>query len=140
LIHARPSRRSWSRISFALMPLIDVVLLLVLFFALAQGVTRAPLEPLALPRSASGAPGQEELSAPIVTVRADGSLLLDGRPVPIDALRAALAERRGGTPRIRADRELAYGRVREVLEAIGGAGRTVALGVEPRHDAGGARP
>jgi biopolymer transport protein ExbD len=140
LIHARRPRRSWSRISFALMPLIDVVLLLVLFFALAQGVAQTPLEPLALPRSESGVASEPQPGAPIVTVRADGSLLLDGRPIAAGALRAALEERRVGTPRIRADRTLPYGRVREALEAIGASGRTVALGVEPRRDAGAAPP
>jgi biopolymer transport protein ExbD len=131
VIHAARPRPAWSRISFALMPLIDVVLLLVLFFALAQGVTEAPLEPLALPPSATGERADDELGAPVVTVRADGSLLLDGRPVAVGALRTALAERRA-TPRVRGDRELPYGRIREVLTEIAPEGRTVALGVEPR--------
>lgn len=133
MIHARPPRRGWSRLSFSLMPLIDVVFLLVLFFALAQGASRARLEPIELPASTTGASAPED-PAPLVSLSADGSLRLDGRPVTLDALREALRDRRGAPPRIRADRALGYGRVREVLEALGHEGGRVALGVAPASD------
>ena len=140
MIHAARPRRRWSRISFSLMPLIDVVFLLVLFFALAQGASHVRPEPVELPRSATGTAREEDPSAPVVTVRADGSVLLDGRPISAGALRAALEDRRDATPRIRADRQLAYARVREVLEGIGATGRTVTLGVEPGNGTGEAPP
>lgn len=119
------------------MPLVDLVLLLVLFFALAQGVGRARLEPVELPDSAFGEASDSASEPPVVTVREDGRLLFRGRSLGASALATLLAEEESPRVRLRADRRVAFGAVRGALAALEEAGvRTTLLGVKEAPRAG----
>lgn len=76
-----------------LAPLIDVILLLLLFYSVAANFVDQPRIDLQLPAAGSGVPvrGSEPL---LVTVEADGGYVVNGRALPVAdvaSLRSALA-------------------------------------------------
>ncbi len=76
-----------------LAPLIDVILLLLLFYSVTASFVDQPRIALQLPEAGSAAPMQGN-EALVVTVAADGGYAVNGRALAasdIDALRAALA-------------------------------------------------
>ena len=83
--------RSRSGLQFNLTPLIDIVFNIMIFFLLTAHFTRsAESEPVDLP---SATQVSDQLDAPrrlVVTVHEDGTLLLAGKPVTLDAVEAAL--------------------------------------------------
>ena len=116
----RPARRG--DLGFNMTPMIDVVFLLIIFFLvsshLAQRENRIPVE---LPRALSG---QQDIPVEIprltLTVRADGSLWLAGRPTDASRLRSRLSDRRQQSGeelelRIRCDRNVPYAAVEPIL-------------------------
>ena len=139
---ARPAESPRARLRpTPLTPLIDVVLLLVLFFALSQGVAERTRRPVRLPEAASAQGRTDRAAETTVTVDASGRLWLDGRPVSLAALGDALAARGPGRPvRLRGDGRLAYGRVRAVLDALAARGvRELRLAVQPARGAAARR-
>ncbi|ANK82599.1 MAG: biopolymer transporter ExbD [Rhizobiales bacterium NRL2] len=102
-----------------IMPLINLVFLLLIFFMLAGRLTAADPFEIAPPESASGAdPVAEEM---LILVAADGRLALDGAMVS----EAELAERLGREPRrvrLKADAEAEAVRVVQVMEVLRDAG------------------
>jgi len=101
--------------SLGLAPLIDVVLLLLIFFLVTSSFAQ-PRIPLDLPRAESGeAPVPRSLT---VTLTAEGGLHIDERSASLDALAALLEERAEGETDllVRADEEVGHGRVVEVLD------------------------
>ncbi len=117
-------------------PLIDIVMVLIIFFLLVGQLAMDRQGDVELPESASGEPATPE-SAPIaVAVEADGRLVIDGRTTQPDKLLPVLlvmANQRPGAPvQIRADRATAYGSVRAVLDTCREAGiATVELAATP---------
>jgi len=102
-----------------LAPLVDVVLLLLIFFLVTTSF-REPEIPLSLPRATTGeASGPERV---VVSLAENGALRVDGRPVDLEALDAYLTERAGGDAaggfalEVRADQAVRHGRVVEVLD------------------------
>jgi len=102
-----------------LAPLIDVVLLLLIFFLVTTSF-REPELPLSLPRATTGeAAGPERV---VVSLAANGELRVDGRAVDLEALGVYLEERVGADAaerfalEIRADQDVRHGRVVEVLD------------------------
>jgi len=100
-----------------LAPLIDVVLLLLIFFLVTTSFA-TPRIPLELPGAQSAEPPRPTRHTVVLT--AAGGLYLDEAPVTLDALGERLAAPdEGGAEReleLRADREVPHGRVVEVLD------------------------
>ncbi len=108
-----------------ILPLINVVFLLLIFFMLAGSL--AALDPfeVAPPRSASE--GLDETREVLVLVGADGRLALDGVPATDASFEAALTKRLGeagdaARVRLKADGRAEAGRVVEVMERLHEAG------------------
>lgn len=134
----RTSAAAWSRLGAVLMPLIDLVMLLVLFFALAQGVIQNPLIAIELPTAESAKendrPGQE----PVVTVKRDGSFHLNGNPIGIDQLASELSSREVSLVRLRGDGNAPYVELKRALAVFRAEGvPNVRLMVTPESAAEG---
>jgi biopolymer transport protein ExbD len=105
-------------------PLVDVVLVLLVILLLIAPMLKEEL-PVELPIAAhtDGATGSE---TPTLTVAADGSVALEGAPLPSDDLSARLATiyaaRADKTILLAAARTLPYARVVEVMDACRAAG------------------
>ena len=87
------------RVSLDLTPLIDVVLMLVIFFMLTTTFVLSPGMKVDLPRSSSK-PEAHEHDA-IVIVTADGTLYYQNERVTLEALQAALRQRQQQQPGVR---------------------------------------
>ena len=121
-----------------MLPLIDIIFLLLVFFiyammsmALHRGL------PVELPESAA-AQKERENATIAVTLRKDGSVFIDGVKTGLDGLRSALRARTAGNRNpavlLFADREVSYQRVFAVLDRINQAGISR---VSMQADAGG---
>ncbi|WP_349369053.1 biopolymer transporter ExbD [Salinarimonas sp.] len=106
------------------LPLINVVFLLLIFFMLAGRLATSDPFEIAPPRSASEGPA--ETGDLLVLVGADGELALDGARVEEAALRAAVAERLAGDAeaqvRLKADGRAEATAVVAVMELLREAG------------------
>ena len=116
---ARTRRREDDSVRFDFAPMVDVVLLLVIFFMLTSSLTRHNVVPLDLPRASSTVRDTPEI--PTVSVDQAGTVYLDGATVDIMELETRLrplADASGGVVALRADEQGNYGRVVEVMDAI----------------------
>jgi len=95
----RPSRRPRASDDDRILPLVNIVFLLLIFFMVAGQLTRSDPFEIAPPRSASTGAAPEGPS--VVLVAADGRLALDGEVMARAALLAAIAERLGPDGRLR---------------------------------------
>ncbi len=109
-------------------PLIDVVFLLLIFYAVTtQFVTDQRLK-LKLPeaKTAEQAGQGAEARPPVITVASDGSVWIDGKEVPEArlerAVRAAVEGARDHTVIIKGDKAADYGVVIRVLDLARAAG------------------
>lgn len=108
-----------------MLPLIDIVFLLLVFFIyamLSMAVHRSL--PVALPASSTA---EVDPSPDIsLTVNSNGSLFVNKIPVPLESLSAVLQQQAAGSEEkgvlVFADRNLAYQRLFEVLDEIRRAG------------------
>lgn len=110
-----------------LTPLIDVVLLLLIFFMVSTTFLRHRAIAVALPDAASAVPVEARAVPLLVQVGAAGEMFVDGRPLAnagANALAAALAARyEAGRPlRLAADRNARHEVVMRVLDAAARAG------------------
>jgi len=118
----RPSSRSTVAINIA--PLVDVVFLLVIFFAVSTTFLETAGIQLTLPSSSSTAERTpRELT---VWVTEDGTLTLDGETLSLEELETRLTERLAEMDSkrvvLRADRETRHGTVVRVMDAARAAG------------------
>lgn len=119
----RPSR---PEVAINIAPLVDVVFLLVIFFAVSTTFLDTAGLQLDLPRSSS----TTEQSSREVTValRADGRAVFEGQEYAIDALREPLTRALTGRERkevtLRADAATRHGDVVQLMDAIRAAGAT----------------
>ena len=128
----RGSNGSMSQINVT--PLVDVMLVLLVIFMvtapiLQQGVT------VDLPTVAAGSHSEGEAPT-VVSVSRAGKIYLDEDEVSLDDLEAKLAEiaqaREGAPVLVRADEQVPYGSVVEVMAAVKAAGiRRVGMVTEP---------
>jgi biopolymer transport protein ExbD len=128
-------RRDRKRARIEIVPMIDVVFFLLIFFMMASlSMTVYRGLPVNLPRAASGVTPPSETAA--ITVSRDGQAYLDRQPVT----RAMLGERLRGLVGgnrdvaivITADEAVAHGRVVEVLDEVRTAGVTrMAIAIRP---------
>ena len=105
-------------------PFVDVMLVLLIVFMVTAPLLTAGVQ-VDLPTSrAAGLPGQDEPLS--VTVTADGAVFLGENPVALEQLvprlLAITEENREARIFIRGDRELAYGRIMEVIGTVNAAG------------------
>jgi biopolymer transport protein ExbD len=128
--------------------LIDVVLLLVVFFMLSSNFSAEGRLRVRLPQ-ASAVPAQRESEdALVVTVSASGSYLVNGRELvnsSPDTLRAAIVKTAGNGPRaaavvtIRADGRASHQSVVTAMDVLGRLGFTQ-MNVATVNDSGAAPP
>jgi biopolymer transport protein TolR len=116
-------------------PMVDVMLVLLIIFMVAAPMMTQGLE-VDLPKVDAGAMRTED-SMVIITVTADGSVLLDGTRLPdaanLDAQVRQVMETKGTEILyLKADRSVPYGRVAAVMAALRDAGITnVGLVTDP---------
>lgn len=110
-----PRRREGENV----IPLINVVFLLLIFFMIAGSLGRTELFDVQPPESISDARPPE--SARRVLMAADGRLALDGRPVAMDALGPRLANTTAPVE-VKADADAPAARLLELLTALRAAG------------------
>jgi biopolymer transport protein ExbD len=128
-------RRERTRARIEIIPMIDVVFFLLVFFMMASlSMTVYRGLPVNLPRASSGSTPPAETAA--ITITRDGQAYLDRQPVT----RATLGERLrglvGANPQvaivITADEAVAHGRVVDVLDEVRTAGVTrMAIAIRP---------
>ena len=109
-----------------LMPLIDVCLVLVIVLLVVFPMVKATASPAAL--KAGPPPGVLALEEPQLPVEilADGSLVVDGKPVDQAELQGVLGEIWSLTPNrpvvVKGDRRVRFAQVRWVLQSVNAAG------------------
>ena len=107
-------------------PLINVVFLLLIFFMLAGSLRPVEPFPVELPEASSGElePGERDTEeTSVLFVGADGELALDGRRLDEDALVASLASRSGDDSlQLRADARIPAWRFLPLLDRLRDAG------------------
>lgn len=127
----RRMRDGGETVTFDFAPMVDIVLLLLIFFFLTSSLgTRQTALPLDLPRASSAV--KESPALPIVSVDPAGKVYLNGEATPLTSLGARLrplAQASGGVVGLRADEKGQYGTVVQVMDEIRRAGGTrLALG------------
>lgn len=102
-------------------PLLDVVLLLLIFFVVTSSFSTRSLE-LVLPAAESGRPQTKQ--GVVVAIDAVGGLAVDSRPISLEALRAVLVDARTAARPIelRADRATPHEHVVTVLDLAQASG------------------
>lgn len=147
----RPARRR-AAVTLNLTPLIDVLFLFIIFFTLTSTFKRVGELELRLPDSSTAQPapaGSEARDLELVATE-DGRLLLDGAPLALPALKAALADAHAASPErrvlIKAEAGVTHGEVVRLLDIVREAGFPgVGIGTERKgpgvetEDAGGRR-
>ena len=112
------------RVSIDIAPLVDVVFLLVIFFAVSTTFLETSGLKLELPQSAATA--DREVREIAVLLGADGEIVFDGETLDLAGLRPRLEQALAETDRkivvLRADKETPHGDVVEVMDAVRGAG------------------
>ncbi len=136
MIRFERRKRIYERLNIA--PLIDVVLLLLIFFMLSAHFVIQPGLPLTLPASATAQP-QEEQDV-VVYLSRDGRVALDGQEMTLPRLRAALQARLAKTERkrvvVKPDSDAPVGALVQVMDAAREArADDVVLATRMRQDA-----
>ena len=109
----------------SIMPLLDVMLLLLIFFLLASVFVQPTLE-VDLPEAANRDAAMEPEVSLTISVNAAGDIFMNRSVVPTDQLQnriqAALAEDPDRPVMVRADQESAFKSFVTVMDAVRGAG------------------
>ena len=122
----RSSKRA-EGVSIEMTPLIDMVFLLLIFFLVATTFHQTEREmQIALPFSQSAGPISTTLRELIVNVDAEGNIILSGRRMSPEDLRALVEQAVVANPdqkvTVRGDRRAAYGEIVRVLDICKGSG------------------
>ncbi len=137
---ARPGRRRHAPLAeINVTPFVDVMLVLLIIFMVAAPLLTVGV-PLELPRTAAEAVAQEPEEPLTISIPVEGPLVLMTSEVPegelVSRLRAVAAERTSSRVYLRADGNVAYARVMQVMGALNAAGYSDIVLVT---DAGGPR-
>jgi biopolymer transport protein ExbD len=127
-------RPTQSQVSIDIAPLVDVVFLLVIFFAVSTTFLESSGLKLELPSSSATA--ERQPSELTVFLAADGTLSFDGEIVELaqlgGLLRPALDEAEQKLVVLRADRDTRHGEVVAVIDVIRDAGAvSMTMGTKP---------
>lgn len=122
-------------VTFDFAPMVDIVLLLLIFFFLTSSLgARQNALPLDLPRASTTV--QETPALPIVSVDQAGKVFLNGKETTLTKLKAQLkplVQTSGGVVGLRADERGNYGTVVKVMDVIKQAGgERLALGTRSK--------
>jgi biopolymer transport protein ExbD len=131
-------RRAEDNPEINLVPLIDVILVLIIFFVITTTFDARSVLKLELPR-ADGQPNQAQSRALSVLVNADGRYFIDDREAlrtDLDSLKRTIAEVAGGDRErpvlLRADARTPHQAVVTALEALGQLGfREISIATAP---------
>lgn len=138
-------RRIKRRARVEMLPLMDVVFLLLVFFIYSMmSMSAHRALPLSLPSSAQAqADSRPALS---LSISAEGALYLEAEPVPLEGLAEVLRQKRAGQPeaslKVFADKDLSYEALYRVLDEIQLSGFTkvgLQAGPSGAASAGGAK-
>ena len=114
--HRRPSAE------IILTPLIDILFIVLLFLVLTATFTDSTSLGLSLPQAATGTRETQQLAGTIrITVDANGTPGIDGRPVSLDDLRRrleAIADKDALNVLLAADRSASHGDVVAVIDLV----------------------
>ena len=106
-------------------PLVDVCLVLLIIFMVVTPMITAGVD-LALPETAKPGKIAEKENQLVVSVRADGSVFLDDKPILRGDLGGRLRDLEASKPGrdivVRGDKNLPYGQVRSVMKLVNDAG------------------
>lgn len=135
-----PSGGRTTSVSFNVTSLIDIVFLLVIFFLVASHVARTEaVEPVNLPEATQFDDTDDPLPRRlVVTIQADGSLDIAGRPVELLEVEQKIVSGKEDSAgqfevRIRSDRNAPYQRIEPILLACARFGVSrVGFAVTPR--------
>ncbi|MGP9805866.1 ExbD/TolR family protein [Paracoccus sp. NSM] len=123
----RGRRRNAPMSEINVTPFVDVMLVLLIIFMVAAPLLTAGV-PLNLPQTAANAVPTEQEEPLVISVPADGQVLVMDLPVAdtevVARLRAILAERQSGRVFLRADGAIPYARVVQIMGALNSAGIT----------------
>ena len=113
--------------SIELTPIIDMVFLLLIFFLVATTFHQTEREmQIALPVSASAGPISTSLRQIVINVDEEGKIIVSGRPMTAEDLRALITEAVASNPQqkvtVRGDRTTAYANIVRVLDICKGSG------------------
>ena len=136
---SRARRRHAPMAEINVTPFVDVMLVLLIIFMVAAPLLTVGV-PLELPRTAAEAVAQEPEEPLTISIPVEGPLVLMTSEVPegelVSRLRAVAAERTSARVYLRADGNVAYARVMQVMGALNAAGYSDIVLVT---DAGGPR-
>lgn len=125
-------------------PMIDVVMVLIVFFLIVGRLAAERRAPVDLPPAAFGSEGAEAVPMVVNVLAPEGTIDVGGRRYDADEL-TLLATERVGTDadlvvQLRADRALPFDRVRPVLEALRSGGvESIRFAAREARAAGGVR-
>ena len=109
----------------SIMPLLDVMLLLLIFFLLASVFVRPTLD-VDLPEAANSESGLEQNNLLTISVDPDGTIFINQQAVPTEQLQSrietALAEDKDLPVVVRADQQSVFKSFVTVMDAVKGAG------------------
>jgi biopolymer transport protein ExbD len=117
-------------------PLLNTVLLLLIFFLLGSSfIVRSGVN-VSLPESASRLSGFEDAHVVAIPAGPDARLFYDGRQVTMDELHKVLEHEPAGTRRviIHGDQKVPHGRVMEVSSLALNLGFEIAIATTPKEE------
>jgi biopolymer transport protein ExbD len=125
LIKAKSSSSSLP--SIELTPIVDMVFLLLIFFLVATTFQQTEREmQIALPEASSAGPISMALREIIINVDSEGAIIVGGRTMTAEDLRALVEEAVAANPEqkvtVRGDQATAYAQIVRVLDVCKGAG------------------
>lgn len=131
----RSRRREAEPVTFDFAPMVDIVLLLVIFFMLtSQLMSQDRTVPLDLPTASSSVKDASRI--PTISIQQNGAIFLEGKQVSLQQLQEkvkAAVQNSGGIVALRADEKSNYGVVVSVMDAIRKVGTVkIALATEEK--------
>lgn len=114
-----------SRCELDLTPMLDVLLMLIIFFVITSSFNRLTLNEVSLPRSKGNISGDETSAALTIVVQKDGYVEVNNRRLSPGELKDLVKSRRQDTNAkilLGAHKDAPYGRVVQVLDILKDSG------------------
>lgn len=128
---AGKTRRHQIGVHVDMTPMVDVMMLLVIFFMMTTAfVTVYPGFAVNLPQASAEKQTEKQI---VVLIAKDGRIAVNGQPVAKEEIAAAISSMGKPTVSIQADKEASHGRVVEVMDELHKAGVTkLAIAIEEK--------